>query len=294
MIDRRQYVTGLKSALFGVAVAAATSTGALAAGVTFTWNPAVPIPGQTLVGPANDIVVADFANIPINSATGNLTENGILTGQSFLLNGNQVPNSNFTLPGGWSLVFGFTASGNLSGIPANGSGLSTNGTFSSLSYTMYAIPGATPAVTFSTNVSDPVVSLAGAVPVAFGHLIDGTVTLTAPAGGGFSPTANLDLTLNACTAAGQGNTGFGQALCGPADESGFFVTPLAQDISLLIGNFSATTSVSSITPIAGGNDLQIVGGGGNLTIATPEPASIAVMGVGLIGLARIVRRRRKA
>jgi hypothetical protein len=36
---------------------AATSTGALAAGVTFTWNSAVPILGQTLVGPANDIVV---------------------------------------------------------------------------------------------------------------------------------------------------------------------------------------------------------------------------------------------
>lgn len=294
MIDRRQYGRkALLTALFGFAAVAASSNGALAAGTTFTWNPAIPVPGQTLVGPANDIVVSDFANIPIDAA-GNFTENGILAGQSFNLNGNAVANSNFGLANGWSLVFGFTATGNLSGIPVNTSNTTTNGTFSALTYTMFAIPGATPSVTFANPTADPTISLVGAIPVAFGHLLSGDVSLTSPTAGGFNPVANLNLTLTACNGTNTGNTvGFGQGAC-VGDETRFFVSPLAPDITLLIGNFSATTSVSTITPTGlGTNDLQIVGGGGNLTIAAPEPASIAVMGVGLLGLARIVRRRRK-
>ena len=60
-------------------------------------------------------------------------------------------------------------------------------------------------------------------------------------------------------------------------------------INLVIGNFSATTSVTSFD----GTFLNINGGGGNLTLENrvPEPMSLTLLGVGLLGLAGLRRRK---
>jgi hypothetical protein len=288
-------------AAFGVAVSLAAFGSASAAPVTFTWNPTgigltTVNAGSNIV--ANNITVADYADIVI-APGGAFTENAVIVFTAFDLSGNPAvytPPAFSPLFNGMGATYSFfatiTANGNTSGIPLEGSGTATTGTFTSATYTLWANPAGSPGVTAVPGSSPLVTGAGSAFPLFGGALVDGTETLTAPSGGGFSPKADLDLTLTACTAIGQALAS--GDIC-TMDTSPFFVNPLPSQISLVVTDFSASTSQTHLSPgVPPNTNLDITGGGGNVTfeVAAPEPASLLVIGTSLLGLG-IVRRRKR-
>lgn len=282
---------GGKFALGGAAaIALAMSVGAAqAAPVNFTWNPAgasVPLNGGTISN-ANNYNIADFSSISVDSSTGAFTEVGTLNVLNFLNSGQTVVSTG--LGTSYSLFLRFRAAGTQGAI-TTANGTSSNGTFSSLSYQLLGSPNGSPPLAFSVSNGAVTTTGSGAeLVLGFGNLVPGTgfVTLTKTANG-YSPTANVNLTFNECLASGQGNDP--TALC-TANQGGFFVSP-ASGLSLQIGNFSATDSVTTVTAGPTTTYINLNGGSGNLTFAAvPEPASMAVFGVGMLALAGFARRR---
>ncbi len=280
---------GMKLAL-GLGLAVAVCGSASATPITFTWDPTAV--GMT-TNPANTNIVADnmnvadFADISVNNHSGAFTEKGVLNVTSFLDGGTTVLDG---LGSNYSFYITVNAAGTQGAIPKSGSGTSADGTFSSADYTFWATPNAPLTVTDHMGGTPTISGNPSPVALFSGTLVNGTTTLTAPAGGGYSPTANLNMTISACTAAGQ-SLATGGACSG--NESGFFVDPLPADLSLVISNFSATTSETTLTPDSPDSYIDINGGGGNITFATnvSEPASLLVLASGLFAFAMVRRRR---
>ena len=262
--------------------------------MTYTWNPSAVIgtapPGNII---ANNLIVSDFADVVITGTS--LAEFGGTYCAQFQLNGNPL------FPAGFGTAYSFyatvTATGTIAGpIPAPNSGQTVNGTFTSADYTFWANPNPQPLVTPTQGGAPTITGNAGAFALFTGSLLSGTIGLSdIPAGPGvaqgYSPKADLNLSLHVCTAAGQPLADGGTCA---GDESAFFVNPLPGDFALAISDFSATTSQTSLTP-GSPTFLDINGGGGNVTFdvnPVPEPASLLVIGISLIGLG-IVRHRKR-
>ena len=157
----------------------------------FTLAPSTVVKGAAPIK-ADNMLVSDFAKV-VFGAGNTFSESGFLAVTGFQLDGVQVANAELNKD--YGLYIQFAGSGTLSQT-GNPSLVPNFGSFSSLTYTLYAYTG--PAATFAINsvTNDATTTAAGAIALASGSLMSGTVSSTPGPGSLFSPTASALLSFN--------------------------------------------------------------------------------------------------
>lgn len=252
----------------GAVLLTATMATAAEALPQFTFDPAAAGLSGTGAFTADNIIISDFSTVvitPDGKGGATFTDTGVLPITGFQLGATPLVGTG--LNSTFGLYFGFDATG-VQDTP-NFTG-ETDGKFTSLNYTLYGY-NVTGPVSYQPSNTTPT-GVVAPIALATGTLIDGGVGATTVAGVAV-PNANTLLTFTP-TAAGQP----------------FFVdpNPFYQAV------FSAfTNNPSQITTTANGFVITQGGGSANFLetpTQTPEPASMAMLGVGLLGLGFLRRR----
>lgn len=241
------------------------SVAAMAAPV-FTLNPsALGIAGAGGQFTADNETLTDNATIVLTPSGGGatFTDRGTLSINQFQLGSSSVVASG--LNSAYTLYYLYSGAGtqNTPNIVPG-----TLGAFTSLNYSFYAAPITGGVVTYSNTGAQPT-GIGAPILLATGSLISGGVVGDTSG----QPAASATLTFTAA-----------------ATAAGFFVSPSPFYTQIFAGFQNLPTQVTT-----SGNIVTITGGGGSanyVTTPVPEPAGLAILGAGLLGLALL--RRRKA
>lgn len=219
----------------------------------FTLDPAgAGMTGTSIT--ADNLLISDFATVTLSGSS--FSETGTLYVTGAQLDGTQLTGASLGgLGTSYGLYFEYSGSGTLSaaGNPATDF---TNGTFDSLSFTLYGYDGTTPSAQYELGT---------------GSLLYGTVSTSPDGSGGFSPGANVKASFTA-----------------GADAGSFYVSPMPfYDLALS----SFTNTPSQVTQTATGFTITAGGGTVNFASAVPEPETYAMIFAGLGALGFLSRRR---